>query len=129
MACTSNMEETQARRSRVVVVDNSPVLRKIIVEVLAALPRLEVVGEAADGLEALDAVQKLRPDILIMDIQMPRMSGLEVLKRLPKDACQVIILSAHSDEMYIEKCRELHARHFFNKLNDFPRFVEYVSGL
>jgi chemotaxis response regulator CheB len=123
------MEETPERRSRVLVVDNSPVLRKIIVEVLTALPRLEVVGQAGDGLEALDAVQKLHPDILILDIQMPRMNGLEVLKRLPKDGCQVIMLTAHADEMYIEKCRELHARHFFDKLNDFPRFVEFVSGL
>lgn len=123
------MEETQTRRSRVVVVDNSPVLRKIIVEVLSALPRLEVVGQAGDGVEALAAVQKLQPDILILDIQMPRLNGLEVLKRLPKGGCRVIMLSAHADEMYIEKCRELHAPHFFDKLNDFPRFVEFVSGL
>jgi two-component system chemotaxis response regulator CheB len=123
------MEGTQERRSRVLIVDNSPVMRKIISDVVGALPRLEIVGQAGDGIEALAAVEKLQPDILILDIQMPRMNGLEVLKRLPKDKCKVIMLSAHADEMYVEKCLELRASHFFDKLNDFPGFVELVTGL
>jgi DNA-binding NarL/FixJ family response regulator len=122
-------EGTPARRSRVLIVENSPVMRKIIQDVFETLPRMEVVGQAGDGVEALDAIQRLQPDLLVMDIQMPRMSGLEVLKRLPKEHCQVIMLSAHADPFYVQKCRELSADHFFDKLTDFHGFVELVSTL
>ncbi len=111
------------------IVDNSPVMRKIINDVFTGLSRMEVVGLAGDGVEALEAIQRLQPDLLVMDIQMPRMSGLEVLNRMPKEHCRVIMLSAHADPFYVEKCRELHADHFFDKLTDFHGFVELVSGM
>jgi len=104
-------------------------MRKIITDVFTVLPRMEVVGEARDGIEALEAIHRLQPDLLVMDIQMPRMSGLEVLKRMPKDCCRVIMLSAHADPFYMEKCRELHADYFFDKLTDFHGFVEFVSAM
>ena len=122
-------ETNQPRRSRVLIVENSPVMRKIINDVFTTLPRMEVVGQAVDGVEALDAIQRLQPDLLVMDIQMPRLSGLEVLKRMPKDRCRVIMLSAHADPFYVEKCRELRADHFFDKLTDFHGFVEFVSAM
>ena len=86
MSITSNnlkgpdAAEISQRRSRVLIVENSPVMRKIINDVFTGLSRMEVVGLAGDGVEALEAIQRLQPDLLVMDIQMPRMGGLEVLK-------------------------------------------------
>ena len=122
-------KESRARRARVLIVENSPVMRKIIGDVFASLPHMQVVGQARDGIEALEAIEHFHPDIVVMDIQMPRMSGLEVLMRIPKDSCRGIMLSAHADPFYVEKCQELHAHHFFDKLADFPRFVELVNSL
>ena len=126
------MTESKAKvetRQRVLIVENSPVMRKIIGDVFAPLPRMEVVGHAKDGVEALESIAQLQPDIVVMDIQMPRLSGLEVLKRLPPGQCRVIMLSAHADEFYVEKCRQLRADNFFDKLTDFHAFVDYVTWL
>jgi YesN/AraC family two-component response regulator len=126
---TNNSEEAHARRSRVLIVDDSPVMSRMIKDVITGLPRMELVGQARDGVEALEAIQNLKPDLLVMDISMPRLSGLEVLKRMPKDNCCVIMLSAHADPYYVEKCREYHADHYFDRMTDFHDFVECVSGM
>ena len=120
-------EEQQQRRRRVLIVENSAIMRGILHDIFSVLPHVEVVGEARDGVEALEAIQKLHPDVMTLDIQMPRMGGLEVLQRMPKDHCQVIMLTGQADDFYQKKCRELNAHHFFDKITEFNRFVEFVK--
>ena len=67
---------------RVLIVDDSSTMRTMLRHVLSSDPELEVVGEAADPYEARDAVKQLRPDVLTLDVEMPRMSGLEFLQKL-----------------------------------------------
>jgi len=64
-----------------------------------------------------------------MDIQMPRMSGLEALRQIPPGRCRVIMLSAAADQWYMEKCRQLNAEQVFNKLTGFQEFVECVAAM
>ncbi|HEX3000121.1 MAG TPA: response regulator transcription factor, partial [Armatimonadota bacterium] len=73
--------------------------------ILNAQPDMEVVGEAAEGREALEKARELSPDIVLMDITMPGMSGLDALERLKKEmpAVKVILLTAHDDETYMER--------------------------
>ncbi|HEU0107844.1 MAG TPA: response regulator, partial [Vicinamibacteria bacterium] len=74
------------KRIRVVVVDDSPTARQVLVAVLRADREIEVVGQAADGLEAVEMVKHLRPDIVTMDVQMPKLDGFAATKRIMVEA-------------------------------------------
>ena len=65
-----------------VIVDDDPLVRAGLAMILARAPHIEIVGEAADGAEGLDARRRDRPDVVLMDIRMPRMDGLEATQRL-----------------------------------------------
>lgn len=67
---------------RVVVVEDSPVVREFLVHILSADPEIQVVGTASDGEEALEAVQRWKPDLVTMDIHMPKMNGLDATRRI-----------------------------------------------
>ncbi len=83
---------------RVLVVDDSAFARKVIREVLAREPRVEVVDVARDGLDALEKIQSLRPDVVTLDLQMPNLDGVGVLKALPKASRPPILVVSFSDE-------------------------------
>lgn len=92
-------------RARVLVVDDSAFVRKVVIEMLSRSASLEVVGFARDGEEALDQVERLRPDVVTLDLVMPRMNGVEFLReqnrrrRVPVVVCSI----AHqSGEMALE---------------------------
>ena len=70
------------RKIRVLIVDDSAIVRKILSDALAGEPDLEVVGTAPDPYVARDKILSLRPDVLTLDIEMPRMDGLTFLKKL-----------------------------------------------
>jgi two-component system chemotaxis response regulator CheB len=80
---------------RVLVVDDSVTVRKEIGRILAGSPDMTVVGEAVNGLQAVDANRKLRPDVILMDLEMPVMNGPEAVERIMATrACPIIILSS-----------------------------------
>jgi len=88
---------------KVVLADDHMVVRSGIKNLLENEGEVEVVGEASNGEEALEQVQKLQPDLLIIDIRMPVMNGLDATKKLTslKVATKALILSMHDDEDYI----------------------------
>lgn len=88
---------------RVLLVDDHVILRTGIRRLLEATRDMLVVGEAGDGIEALDLVERLEPDIVLLDVEMPRMNGLQVVKEINarhKDV-KVLALSAYDDRQYI----------------------------
>ena len=92
------------KRITVLLADDNRVVRKVFRDILELEDDLEVVGEAKNGNQAVAMVKKLRPALVLMDIAMPLLNGLQatcqILEAVP--ATKVLILSAHSDDLYVE---------------------------
>jgi DNA-binding NarL/FixJ family response regulator len=86
----------------VLIVDDNPRLRALIRRITIQKPALQVVGEAEDGAEAIRFTHLLRPDIVLMDLVMPRVSGLEALRQIKAERpeTKVIIMTVHTEEAY-----------------------------
>lgn len=90
-------------KTTVLVADDHPLLRDGIVHLLQREEDFEVVGQAADGEEAIRLVNEKSPDVVVMDIEMPKVDGLEATKRIKADhpASSVLVLTVHDDEEYV----------------------------
>jgi DNA-binding NarL/FixJ family response regulator len=89
-------------KTRILLADNHPIVRAGIRAELEKIPDVEVVGEANDGREAVDAVRELKPHVVFMDITMPVLNGLEATERISRSSpgVRVVILSRHESEEY-----------------------------
>ncbi|HEX2211687.1 MAG TPA: LytTR family DNA-binding domain-containing protein [Longimicrobium sp.] len=111
---------------RAVVVDDEPVARRAIRLQLSRHPEIELAAECPDGFSAVAAVQQHRPDLLFLDVQMPGMSGFEVLERLSlEDLPFVVFVTAHDE--YAVRAFEVNAIDYLLKPFDEPRFDEALS--
>ncbi|MEU8951009.1 response regulator transcription factor [Streptomyces sp. NPDC048489] len=92
---------------RVLIADDQVMVRAGFAMLLAAEDDIEVVAEAADGLQALELVERHRPDVVLMDIRMPRLDGLEALSRLTRpgviDPPKVVVATTFDDDEYIQR--------------------------
>jgi len=90
---------------RVILADDHHLVRKGIRALLEKSDDIEVIGEAEDGLEAVELAERLVPDVLVMDIAMPRLNGIQATERIHTSqlATQVVILSMHSDETLVRQ--------------------------
>ncbi|MES1210870.1 MAG: response regulator transcription factor [Acidobacteriota bacterium] len=91
------------RRVRVLVADDHTIVRQGLVSLLAESGECEVVAEAADGIEAVEKTLALRPEVAILDLSMPRLGGVEVVRRIHEAAPQVrvLVLTVHEEEEYV----------------------------
>jgi DNA-binding NarL/FixJ family response regulator len=103
--------------ARVVVAEDHPQCRELLCEQLGLAPDLELVGEARDAWEAIAAVGRLTPDVLTLDVDLPGMSGLDILRVVrwysPKTC--VIMLSGHDEEQFIREALKMGARGYIVK--------------
>jgi len=97
------MNKRAKRKIRLLLVDDHPLVREGIRSCLHPHKQLEIVGEAADGREALAKAKELNPDIVLMDINLPRTNGLEATRLLRREAPQtrVLILTVHNNKEYV----------------------------
>jgi DNA-binding NarL/FixJ family response regulator len=102
---------------RVLLADDHGIVRRGMKVLLGSVPDLEIVGEASDGLEAVRLCEEHRPDLVILDIGMPRLNGIDVAAQAMKlrPPPQVIMLSMHADESYILRSLSAGARAYLLK--------------
>jgi DNA-binding NarL/FixJ family response regulator len=102
---------------RVVIADDHPVVREGLKAFLNAHDGVSVVGEASDGEAAVQQAQALQPDVLVLDLLMPRLNGVEAMRKV-RAACpgvKVLVLTAHEDRAYVEQLLKLGASGFARK--------------
>jgi len=109
--------QPQPRKISVLIADDHPMMIVGIRSVLTTHSGIEVVGEAANAEEAVSKARDLRPDVLLMDISMPGMSGIEAANTLHHDApdVKIIFLTMHDEKEYIDQFRQTSARGFVVK--------------
>jgi DNA-binding NarL/FixJ family response regulator len=105
------------RPIRVLVVDDQTVVREGLETILGLSPGIEVVGAAADGVEAVRLVAERRPDIVLMDLRMPRLDGVEATRRITRDfpATRIVVLTTYADDESIFGALEAGALGYLTK--------------
>ena len=100
---TDFTEGAPTRRIQVLLVDDHPIVRKGTKEMLEPYPDLEVMGEASDGREALAFVSASRPDVILMDVSMPGMNGIEATQAIKKltPSVAILVLTSYDDDAYV----------------------------
>lgn len=114
---TASLDGAPCREVRVLVVDDHKIVREGLVMMLQLQPNLLVVGEAADGREAIERAAQLRPDVVVMDVNMPVMGGIEATRQIKQQYpdIQVIGLSLHQEEDMATAMREAGAAAYLQK--------------
>ncbi|HOX59944.1 MAG TPA: response regulator transcription factor [Candidatus Paceibacterota bacterium] len=127
------MKPKSPKPIRVVLADDHPIVRGGISQALRELPGVELVGEANDGREAIDLAKSAHPNLILMDISMPGLNGLEATERIVKACPQshVIILSRHDDDQYVWRALKVGARGYVLKkavIAELKVAVQRVAG-
>ena len=116
---------------KVVVVDDSSVLRERLIEMLAEISGVQIIGQATNSTDALKSIQELKPDIVVLDIQMPGGNGIEIIPTIKqqKFSPEIIIFTNFPYPQYRKKCMESGADYFFDKSTEFETMVNLFHKL
>jgi DNA-binding NarL/FixJ family response regulator len=120
---------TQETKSsiRVMIVDDQCLIRKLISSILASAPGIEVVGTSDDGAEAIQLVEQLDPDVVLMDIVMPGMDGFEATNAISaKSDCKILFLSTCNEPHYLVRALQAGASGYFVKDGDSADLIKAI---
>lgn len=116
---------------RILIADDSAVVRERLINLLTDLRGIEVVGQAEDAIEARILAEKLRPDVAILDLRMPKGSGADVLRdiKMLDPTPKVIMLTNYPHPENRKKCIDRGADYFFDKSIEFQRVVSVLRDM
>lgn len=116
---------------KVLLADDSHFILDWLQDMLCGYENVEVVGAFKNGTDALDGLRMLKPDLAIIDIKMPNLSGLEVLKEIRKEneTVKIIILTFFAMDRYRDQAVVAGADYFFSKVDDFEKVTVVISEM
>ena len=116
---------------RVLIADDHKVMRQGLIRIIDGKPDISVVGQAVNGREALELTRQLRPDVVVMDVSMPEMDGVEATRRIKADfpEVRVIGLSMFDDEHSSKAMREAGAESFVSKSASSSELLKSIYGM
>lgn len=119
------------RKTTIVLADDHSVVRKGFGLILSAHDDLEVVGEASNGKEAVELAEKLKPDVVVIDVSMPELNGIEGTRRISQVSprTRVLALSMHRDAVYVREILRAGAKGYLVKDADDDAFVDAVRAV
>lgn len=105
------------KKIRILLADDHVIVRQGFRMILAAQPDMEILGEASNGREAVELAERLRPDVVVMDVAMPELNGIEATRRMVTAAprARVLALSMHKDSVYVREILKAGARGYLLK--------------
>lgn len=114
---------------RILIVDDSDMLRERVIIALKTLKDVEIVGEAKNGIEALQQINQQNPDFIILDLRMPEMSGIAVLQKIREQGnkSKVCIFTNYPYIQYKEKCFAVGADYFIDKNENIQELLSIVE--
>ena len=116
---------------RFIIADDSKILRERLAEALSEIEGVEIVGQAGDAIETQEAVERLKPNLVVLDIRMPKGNGIEVLEILKKmpNSPTIIMFTNYPYYQYRKRCMDAGADFFFYKALEFDKLLDTVRNL
>ncbi len=128
----SSKNEACIKQITVLLAEDHTIVREGLRALLEIDGGFKIVGEVGDGLETVELVRTLQPDVVVMDIAMPRLNGIEAARRILQEGeCppKILILSAHSDDVYIEKVASIGVSGYLVKQTSVHRLAEAIREI
>jgi DNA-binding NarL/FixJ family response regulator len=125
------LDPSRKKKTRIMLADDHQLVRAGFRALLKQMPAVEVVAEAADGREALDLFKKHRPDVILIDIAMPKLNGLEAIARITKEFpnAMVVVLSMHANQEYVMQAIQAGARGYLIKDDAVSELKAAIKGV
>jgi len=116
---------------RIVIVDDHPIVRQGLSQLLSAEPDFEVIGEAGNAGDAMDLVEQQHPDLVIVDISLQDISGMELIKqiRARKQQIKILVSSMHDEKLYAERCLHAGAMGYISKEETTEKMVAAIRQI
>jgi two-component system response regulator NreC len=116
---------------RVLLVDDHTVVRQGLRKILESDDEIEIVGEAGDGRAAVDMAQRMRPHVVVMDVALPELNGIEATRQITKrvDGAKVLVLTMHSDDVYVRQSLKAGARGYLLKDSEDLDLIKAVKAV
>ncbi len=116
---------------KILLVDDSAIVRERLKAMLSEVPKVETISQAKDLMQATELLKKLNPEVVVIDIQMPGGSGIDLLHQIKKEQRPplVIVLTNQSYPQYRKKCIDAGADFFLDKSTEFDRVAEVLKEL